>query len=270
MFTIKADALSVVLDQITPHHLDVRDTGGLDVVVLDCTRGWLHAIGAGPRTLAVARTPIENTRFWTAPLDYDEVLVLRSWLDTSDHLHVEHAVADGRPLLRFTEGPAQITMPVVTDAPELPWRHIVRLEAQPRLAAPRAVQVSAADLVLWESTDRDIEIRPAAGMAAFVVTSGPDFIGVQLPGPEAADGKALEGDALDGWTASLRTRWLLHEGLPYEVGASYADRWGMVWRILVRPEPGQEPIAVTADPSGSALPLSAVLGAGGPLLRVTD
>ncbi|MGW3031159.1 hypothetical protein ACWDCB_07975 [Streptomyces sp. NPDC001178] len=270
MFTIKADALSAVLDQVTPHHLDVRDTGGLDVIVLDCTRGHLHAVGAGASTLAIARTPIENTALWTAPLDYDEVSVLRSWLDTSDHIHVEHTVEGGRPLVRFAESPAQITMPVVTDAPELPWRTILRLEAQPRLGAARTVRISAADLVLWESTGRDIEIRPAAGMAAFVVTSGPDFIGVQLPRPEAADGKALEADALDGWTASLRTRWFLHEGLPYEIGASYADRWGMVWRILVRPEPGQEPIAVTADPSGSALPLSAVLGAGGPLLRVTD
>jgi hypothetical protein len=270
MFTIKADALSVVLDLITPHHLDVRDTGGLDVVVFDCTRGWLHAVGAGPRTLAVARTPIENTACWTAPLDYDEVIVLRSWLGTCDEVQVEHAVDDGRPLLRFAEGPAQITMPVITDAPELPWRRIVRLEAQPHLTAPRAMRVSAADLVLWESSNRDIEIRPAAGMAAFVVTSGPDFIGVQLPRPESAGGDELDRDALDGWTASLREQWFLHEGLPYEVGASYADRRGMVWRILVRPQPGQEPVAVTADPSGAALPLSAVLTIGGPLMRVDD
>lgn len=270
MFTIKADALSAALDQITPHHLDVRDTGGLDVVVLDCTRGHLHAVGAGPRSLAVARTPIENTSAWTAPVDYDEVIALRTWLDTSDHIHVEHTVEDGRPLLRFTEGPAQITMPVVTDAPELPWRTIVRLEAQPRFAAPGAVRISSEDLARWESAGKDVELRPGAGMAAFVVTAGPDFIGVQLPEPGSMDGTAQDRSALDGWTTSLRTHLFLHAGLPYEVGASYADRWGMVWRILARPAPGQEPIAVTADPSGSALPLSAVLGAGGPLLRVTD
>ncbi|MDN0193940.1 hypothetical protein [Streptomyces sp. S.PNR 29] len=263
MFTITADALSAILDKVTPHHLTARDTDGLDVVVLDCTRSWLHAIGAGPRTIAVARTPIQNSGHWTAPIDYDEVLALRAWLDTSDHVHVEHTTDNGRPLLRFTEGPAQITMPVLTDAPKLPWRHIVRLEGHSPKTAPRPVRISAEGLALWESAAQNIEVWPAAGVAAFVVTAGPDFIGVQLPKAET-----VNGNALDGWTASLRTRWFLHEGLPYEVGAGYADRWGMVWRILARPAPGQEPTAVTADPSGAALPLSVVLNVGGPLLRI--
>ncbi|MBC9724930.1 hypothetical protein [Streptomyces sp. TRM68367] len=264
MFTIKADALSAILDKVAPHHLKARDTDDLDVVVLDCTRNRLHAVGAGARTIAVARTPIENTAQWTAPIDYDEAIALRAWLDTSDHVHVEHTLDSGRPLLRFTEGPAQITMPVATDAPELPWRDIVRLEAHTPLAEPRVVQISSEDLALWEAAGQDIEIWPAAGAAAFVVTSGPDFIGVQLPQLEAPD-----ANPLDGWTASLRTRWFLHEGLPYEVGAGYADRWGMVWRIVARPAPGQEPTAVSADPSAAALPLSVVLNAGGPLLRVS-
>ncbi|MGW3121333.1 hypothetical protein ACWDBW_29985 [Streptomyces sp. NPDC001107] len=270
MFTIKADDLSAVLDQITPHHLDVRDTGGLDVVVLDCTRSYLHAVGAGASTLAVARTPIENTVIWTAPIDYDEATALRTWLDTSDQVQVEHAIDDGRPLLRFTEGPARITMPVVTDAPELPCRTMVRVEAQPRLAEERAVRISSEDLARWQSAGRDVEIWPAAGTAAFVVTAGPDFIGVQLPEPSDMYGGALEGDPLEGWTASTRTQVFLHAGLPYEVGASYADRWGRVWRILARPAPGQEATAVSGDPSGAALPLSVVLVAGGPLMRVCD
>ncbi|MGW2320162.1 hypothetical protein [Streptomyces sp. NPDC001680] len=264
MVTIKADALSAVLDKITPHHLSDRDTGVLDTVVLDCTSGWFHTVGAGERTIAVARTPIENTAHWSAPVDYDEVIALRAWLDTSDHIHVEYTVDNGRPLLRFTEGPAQITMPVATEAPELGWRHIVRTEARPNLAEPRAIRIGSGDLTLWESAGEDIEIRPAAGVAAFVVTAGPDFIGIQVPKPDASD-----GDELEGWTASLRTRSFLHEGLPYEVGGSYADRYGKVWRILARPEPGEEPTAVTADPSGVALPLSVVLNASGPLLCVS-
>ncbi|MER6011611.1 hypothetical protein [Streptomyces bluensis] len=265
MFTIKAGALSAILDKVTPHHLGVRDTDDLDMVVLDCTRGWLHVVAAGASTVAVARAPIENTAHWSAPVDYDDAVALRAWLDTSDHIHVEHTLDSGRPLLHFTEGPAQITVPVATYAPELPWRDMVRREAHPPLGAPRAVRISSEDLALWESAGQDIEIWPAAGVAAFIVTAGPDFIGVQLPQHEIP-----EGNALDGWTASLRTRWFLHEGLPYEVGSGYADRWGMVWRIVARPEPGQEPTAVSADPSGASLPLSAVLNVGGPLLRVFD
>ncbi|MFF4051912.1 hypothetical protein ACFYZ5_35245 [Streptomyces chartreusis] len=262
MFTLTAKALSAILDKVTPHHLRARDNDGLNVVVLDCTRNWLHAVGAGARTLAVARTPIENTTHWAAPVDYAEATALRAWLETSDHVQVEHTLDSGRPLLRFTEGPAQITMPVVTDAPELPWRDIVRLETQQLLAAPREVQISSQDLDLWKAGGPDLEIRPAS-VAAFIITSGPDFIGVQLPRHEEAG-----TDPLDGWRASLRIRRFLHEGLPYEVGAAYTDRWGMVWRIVARPTPGQEPTAVSADPSGVALPLSVVLNAGGPLLRV--
>ncbi|MFE7277941.1 hypothetical protein [Streptomyces sp. NPDC057623] len=263
MFTIKADALSAILEKVTPHHLGRRDTDDLDVVVFDCTRSWLHVVGASARTIAVARTPIENAGHWIVPVDYDEAMALRAWLDTSDHIHVEYTLDGGRPLLRFAEGPAQITMPAATDSPELPWRPIVRLEAQPPHTAPRALQISSEDLALWEAAGDNVEIWPAAGAAAFVVTSGSDFIGVQLPQLEAP-----KGNPLNGWTASLRMRWFLHEGLPYEVGAGYADRWGMVWRIVARPAPGHEPTAVSADPSGAALPLSVVLNTGGPLLRI--
>lgn len=262
MVTVKADALSAILDKVTPHHLRDRGIDELDMVVLDCTRGWLHAVAAGASTIAVARTPIENTAHWTAPVDYDEAIALRTWLDTSDHVHVQYTLDGGIPLLRFTEGTAQITMPVATYAPMLPWREIVRLEAHSPLAEPRVVQISSADLALWEAAGQDIQVWPAAGAAAFVVTAGPDFIGVQLPQLEAPDDNPLEG-----WTASLRMQLFLHEGQHYEVGAEYADRWGMVWRILTRPKPGQEPTAVSADPSGVALPLSVVLNVGGPLLR---
>ncbi|MFE0257307.1 hypothetical protein [Streptomyces sp. NPDC059010] len=223
VFTIKAEDLSAILDKIAPHHLRGRDTDGLDVVVLECPRGWLHAVGAGARTLAVARAPIENTAHWTAPVDYDEAIALRAWLDTSERVHVEHTLDSGRPLLRFAEGPAQITMPVPTDAPELPWRDIVRREARPPLAMPRPVQISSEDLALWEAAGQDIEIWPAARAAAFIITSGQDFIGLHLP--QFAEGP--DGKPLDGWTTSLRTRWFLHEGLPYEVGAGYVHRWGI-------------------------------------------
>ncbi|MER5546524.1 hypothetical protein ACWDBP_34835 [Streptomyces sp. NPDC001233] len=178
---------------------------------------------------------------------------------------MELIVESGRPLLRFTEGPAQFTVPVATYTPVLPWRAIVSEAAHPRPAEPRTVQVASKDLSLWEAAGEDVEIWPAAGAAAFIVTSGPDFIGVHMHESEAPDGNPLAG-----WAASLRRQRFLYGSVIYEVGSEYADRWGMVWRILSHPKPGHEPTAISADPSGSAPPLSVVLNVAGPLLPVSD
>ncbi|MEU7640969.1 hypothetical protein AB0C11_33710 [Streptomyces sp. NPDC039016] len=256
---IQADSLSAILDKVTPHCLDASD---LDVVVLDCARGWLYAVAAGQRTIAIARTAIENTAHWVAPLAYDDVSALCVWLESHDHIHVEHSLGDGRPLLHFTEGVAHLTVPVTHEAAVLPWREVLHIEARSTPAVRNAMRVSAEDLALWEQVGADIEVRPAAGAAAFIIT-GPDFIGVQLPHPQSP-----AGEPLDGWHASLRTRSFLHKGLPYEVGATYADRQGTLWRVPAWPAPGEEPMVVAADAPAVALPLSVALKTGGHLLRV--
>ncbi|MER5546523.1 hypothetical protein ACWDBP_34840 [Streptomyces sp. NPDC001233] len=61
MFTIKADALSAILDKVTPHHLRARADDDVDMVVLDCASGRLHAVAVSANTLAVARTPVDST-----------------------------------------------------------------------------------------------------------------------------------------------------------------------------------------------------------------
>jgi hypothetical protein len=264
MFTIKADALSAILDKVTPHRRGSVDADDADVILLDCTRGWLHAITSGPRTLAVARTPIQNTTQWVSPLAYSDACALRAWLEASDHVHIEHTLDGGRPLLHLTEGAAQTTVPVASYMPDLPWREILRTETRPHSPVPSAVRISSEDLARWKNAGDDVEVWPAAGEAAFIVTAGTDFIGMQMPSYEPPAGTALAG-----WAASLRTRRFLHEDLPYEVGASYADRQGKVWRIVAQPAPGQEPMAVSVDPACVALPLSVVLRVGGYLMPVS-
>ncbi|MFD8379132.1 hypothetical protein ACFV2X_11440 [Streptomyces sp. NPDC059679] len=265
MFTVKADALSATLDKVVPHRSALSaclpDLDQVDMVLLDCTRSWLHVVVAGERTMAVARTRIENTTHWSAPVAYADVDALCAWLDSSDEVHVQHTLDGGRPLLHFTEGAARATVPVASHMAELPWREVLLAEAPQSHALSRAVRMSSRDLALWEHAGKDIEVWPAAGVAAFIVTSGPDFIGLQLPHL----GSPVE--VVDGWQASLRTRRFLYEGIPYEVGASYTDQWGMVWRVAASPAPGEEPLVVSADRSSVALPLAVVLQAGGRLTR---
>lgn len=264
MFTTKADALSAILDKVVPHRPGRHGLDHLDMIVLDCTRGWLHAVAAGERTIAVARTPVETAAHWTAPVAYDDVYALSAWLESSDQVHVEHTLDSGRPLLHFTEGAAQTTVPVASYMADLPWRKLLRLETRPAPSARLAVRISAEDLALWEHAGENVEIWPAAGVAAFVVTAGPNFIGFHLPHFTSPDARVLEG-----WRASLRSRRFLHDGTPYEIGASYADQWGTVWRVTARPEPGEMPMVVSADSSAVALPLAVVLRVGGRLKRIS-
>lgn len=261
MFTIKAEALSAILDKVAPHRPSGPDVEHLDMVLLDCNRGWLHAVAGGDRTLAVARTTVAGSH-WTAPLAFEDVSALRGWLESSDHVLVEHVLEDGRQLLRFSEGSAQTTVPVATYMADLPWRTLLRAEAGPPPSYERGpVRLSAEDLALWEHAGEEVEVRHAARRAALVVTAGPDFIGLQMPrpGPRSVN-------ALDGWSTSVRSRHFLYQGLPYEVGGLYMDVLGAMWRVVARPAPGEEPVVVSADRSGVVLPLAAVLRVGGRLM----
>ncbi|MCR8573057.1 phiSA1p31-related protein [Streptomyces sp. Isolate_219] len=262
MFIIKADALSAILDKVAPH--SPAGAEDLNMVVLDCSRGWLHAAAGGRRTLAVARTRVDGAH-WTAPLGFDDVCALRGWLESSDQVHVEHTTHEGLPVLHFSEGTAQLTVPVATYMASLSWRSLLLAEARPSSYQRATVRLSAEDLELWQHAGEDVELIPATGRAAFIVTAGPDFIGLQMPRPRTPG-----GDALTGWATSVRSRRFLYDGLPYEVGASYADRRGFVWRITARPAPGEEPLIVSADRSSVVLPLAVVLSAGGPLLRLPE
>ncbi|MBT2390708.1 hypothetical protein J7E87_15055 [Streptomyces sp. ISL-1] len=262
MFTIEAVRLAAILDKVTPHRPAGPDMDHLDVVVLDCTRRWLHAAAGGDRTLAVARTRVDGAAHWIAPVAFDEISALRGWLESSRHVRVENMLDSGLPRLRFSEGAAQITVPIATYAADLPWRELLRAEAQPTSYARAAVRLSAADLALWEHAGEEVDIRHGAMRAALVVR-GTNFIGLQMPRPGAR-----EGEALAGWAASLRAQCFLHEGVSYEVGARYADRFGCQWLMPARPAPGEEPVVVLADRSGVVLPLTAVLAVGGSLLRL--
>ncbi|MGW2022044.1 phiSA1p31-related protein [Streptomyces decoyicus] len=261
MFTINAGDLSAILDKVAPHRPADPDMGYLDMIVLDCTRRWLYAVAGGDRTIAIARTPVKGAH-WIAPIAYDDASALRGWLESADHVSVEHRLDTGRPLLRFTEGAAQITVPVASDMADLPWRALLRAAAERPSADWGAVRLRAEDLALWEHAGEEAEVH-AAGGAALVIRSGPDFIGLHMPCT-----RTRSGDPLEGWSASVRSRLFLYGGMPYEVGAVYADRRGARWRITARPEPGQEPVVVGADDSCVALPLSVVLAVGGPLMRL--
>ncbi|ORT54284.1 hypothetical protein [Streptomyces sp. CB03238] len=262
MISMRADALSAILDKVAPHRPTGDGMEHLDVIVLDCTRRWLHAAAGGDRTLAVARTPVTGSH-WTAPIAFQDATALREWLESSDHITVEHLLERGGPLLRFTEGAAQLTVPVATSMAELPWRNLLRLEAPPSYHTTEPVRLGTADLALWENAGEEVDVRPGAGLAALVVTAGRDFIGVQMPRPGTPG-----GDPLLGWAASIRSRCFLYEGLPFEVGARYLDHWGAVWWVAARPAPGEEPLVVSVDRPGTVLPLEVVLKAGGPLLRL--
>ncbi|WP_180685940.1 hypothetical protein [Streptomyces gossypiisoli] len=263
MFSMKADALSAILDKVAPHRPTGDGMEHLDMIVLDCTRRWLHAAAGGDRTLAVARTPVTGSH-WTAPITFEDATALHEWLESSDHITVEHLLDGGGPLLRFSEGAAQLTVPVATNMADLPWRTLLRSEAQPPYHVAEAVRLNAADLALWENAGEEVDVRPGAGLTALVVTAGPDFIGLQMPRPGAPG-----GDPLLGWAASLRSRCFLYEGLPFEVGARYLDHWGAVWWVPARPAPGKkEPLVASVDRPGTVLPLEVVLKVGGPLQRL--
>ncbi|MFE7117504.1 phiSA1p31-related protein [Streptomyces sp. NPDC057654] len=263
MFAIKAQDLSALLDKVASH--SPADPVELNTVVLDCSRRWLHAIAGGTSSLAVARTPVDGEH-WTAPLGHDDARVLRSWLEAADHVYVEHATRSGLPVLHFSEGSAELAVPVATYAASLSWRSRLLAEAQPSTQRRQAIRLRPEDLALWEAAGEEVEMTPAAGRAAYVVTAGPDFIGLQMPRARAHSGNVL----LAGWATSVRARRFLHEGLSYEVGASYADRLGQVWRIAARPASGEDPVVVSVDRSGVTLPLAMVLMAGGPLRRLSE
>lgn len=267
MFTIKAKALASILDKAAPHRFRAdEDSHDLDVLILECTPSHLHAIGCSDRTLAVARTRVAGD-IWMAPLGYDDAAAMRSWLESSDTVTVEHVTASGHQQLRFTEGPAQLTVPAASHVGRLPWRALLRLVLDARDHAPaqeRPVQLSTDDLSLWLNAGESgeaVEFR-SLGPVGTLVTAGCDFLGLQVPhswdGPEPGE----------GWSSSLRTRLFLHAGSLLEVGARYADCVGTEWVVTARPPSGEEPQMVSADYAAVVLPISQVLAAGRFLVRV--
>lgn len=127
MFTIKARDLAATLDRVAPYRFRVDDDASdLDALILDCTPGHLHAVACSDRTLAVARTSVTGD-VWTAPVCYDDAAALRAWLESSGTVTVEHVTSGGHQQLRFTEGPAQITVPAASHVGRLPWRALLRL-----------------------------------------------------------------------------------------------------------------------------------------------
>ncbi|MFJ2202723.1 hypothetical protein [Streptomyces violaceusniger] len=269
MFTIKARDLAAILDRVAPHRFQADDDANdLDTLILDSTPAHLHAVGCSDRTLAVARTSVTGD-VWTAPVGYDDATALRAWLESSDHVTVEHVTTSGHQQLRFTEGPAQLTVPAACHVGRLPWRALLRLVLDARkhpLAVGRPVQLSADDLALWGHAGADgeaIEFR-SLGPVGTLVTAGPDFLGLQTP--HTWDGPTPGR----GWTSSLRTRLFLFAGAFLEVGARYADHTGTAWVVPARPGPGEEPVLISADYGSVALPISRVLAGGKFLIRLPE
>lgn len=269
MFSIKARDLAATLDRVAPHRfLADDDAHDLDALILDCAPGHLHAVACSERTLAVARTSVAGD-VWTAPVGYDDAAALRAWLESSEHVTVEHVTGSGHQQLRFTEGPAQITVPAASHIGRLPWRALLRLVLDARdhpLAVGRPVQLNADDLALWGNAGADgvaIEFR-SLGPVGTLVTAGPDFLGLQTP--HTWDGPTPG----EGWSASLRTRLFLFAGTLLEVGARYADGTGTKWVVPARPGPGEEPTLVSADYAAVTLPVSKVLAGGKFLIRLPD
>lgn len=269
MFTIKARDLAATLDRVAPHRFQADDDAhDVDALILDCTPRHLHVVGCGDRTLAVARTSAAGD-VWTFPVDHEDAAALRAWLESSDHVTVEHVIRDGHQQLRLTEGIAQITVPAASHVGRLPWRALLRLVLDARshpLASARPVQLNADDLALWGSASTDgeaIEFR-SLGPVGTLVTAGPDFLGLQTP--HTWDGPTPGA----GWASSLRTRLFLFAGTLLEVGARYADITGTAWVVPARPGLGEEPTLVSADCAAVALPISEVLAAGNFLIRLPD
>ncbi|WP_328747158.1 hypothetical protein OHT57_16490 [Streptomyces sp. NBC_00285] len=267
MFTLRAETLAAILDQAAPHRFPVGDDAhDHDVLVLDSTPGYLHAVACSDRALAVARTAVAGD-VWTAPIAYEDAAALRGWLESSDTVTVEHVTADGHHQLRFTEGSAQITVPAASYVSRPPWRSLLRIVLGARdgvSAYGRPVQLSADDLSRWlKAGERGeaIEFR-SLGPIGTLVTAGPDFLGLQVP--HTGDGP-VPGE---GWSPSLRTRRFLFAGRLLEVGARYADLTGTVWTVPARPGAGEEPYLVSAD--AEVLPISQVLATGKFLIRLPD
>ncbi|MFF9478047.1 phiSA1p31-related protein [Streptomyces sp. NPDC014733] len=261
MFTIDARALEDLLDRVGPHCLIGQEENTL---TLECSRTWLHAVVSTPATLVVARTPVEGGQ-WAAPLAAQDIAVLRGWLETCENVCVDYTTQ--RPAVCFTEGAAQMTAPVAPYASVPHWRSRLRAGVHRDTAATNpsaSIRLSAQDLDLWRQAGDDVELTPT-GRDGFIVTAGPDFIGLQTGQPDR-HGR----DDLEGWTRPLRPlRRFFYQGLAYEVGADYVDRWGTVWRITQRPPAGEEPYVALAGPSGACVPMSAVLKDGGPLVPLS-
>ncbi|WP_431770864.1 hypothetical protein [Streptomyces cucumeris] len=269
MFTVKARDLAATLDRVAPHRFRTDDDAhDLDALILDCTPGHLHAVGCSDRTLAVARTSVAGD-VWTAPVGYDDAAAMRAWLESSDHVTVEHVTSSGHQQLRLTEGPAQITVPAASHVGRLPWRALLRLVLDARdhpLAVGRPVQLNADDLALWRHASEGgeaIEFR-SLGPVGTLVTAGPDFLGFQIPHTWESPTPGA------GWSSSLRTRLFLFAGTFLEVGARYADCTGTEWVVPARPGRGMEPTLVSADHAAVTLPISQVLKVGKILIRLPE
>ncbi|MBY8884814.1 hypothetical protein K7472_08135 [Streptomyces sp. PTM05] len=260
MFTLDADDLSAIIDKVAWH---CPERPGLDVILLDCTPTFLHAVAGGGRTLAVARTRVSEGRRWTAPLSRPDAAALSWWLDAAEHVSVEHALAGGRALLRFAEGAAQLTVPIATQAPILPWRKLLRSAAQEqgdgenRSGGP--LSLTRDELALWAHAGDRIAFSPPLRNGPVLVRAGADFIGLHMPGTP----RPFLPARTEGWKDSARSWRFVYAGEVYEMGRLYWDEAGTPWRVLAAPEPGEEPTLVLANGSGVALPLSTVQLAGG-------
>ncbi|MER8002077.1 hypothetical protein [Streptomyces sp. NPDC095613] len=239
MITIGADALSTLLNKVTPH-CPGDDVEERDVVVLDYTPNWLHAAAGGVRTVAIARATVDGASgtHWTAPVSSSDITVLSAWLATSSRVHVGVELTVLGPLMHFSEGNAKLTVPFASYALDLPWRAMLRAGAH------------RSGILL---RDR-----------AVVVSADSDFVVFQVTAPRPV---GSHGDVLEDWAESARTQTFAHQDETYEVGTPYVDDRGMLWRIPVRPAPYEEPKAVRANASGAVFPLSAVIQAGGHLRR---
>ncbi|MFI1830687.1 hypothetical protein ACH41E_30255 [Streptomyces sp. NPDC020412] len=271
MITIKADALSAILDKTMPHRDSEDDAPAeRDVVVLDCTRGYLHAVVQGGRTLAVARTPVRGSR-WMAPLERADALALRSWLEPCVTFSLTYDMTKGLPRLRFTDGPAEFVVPVAAHAARVRWREVLGHlgacvdEAGEQGGGP--VRLRSEDLALWEPAGAEVDFHSLGCGLGFLV-SAPDFRGFQAAGELFAP--ATSKQFAEPWTASFRMSTFLHQGTLYEVGAHYADVWGQRWLMPTKPGPGEEPVVVSADAAAVLLPLAVVLHVAGPLIPVSD
>jgi hypothetical protein len=263
MFTIPAEQLSAILDKVAVHRPTGSGCESLDVIVLDCTADWLHAVTGGHQTLAVARTRVSGDH-WTASVAAEDAATLRGWLAVSHHVSVEYTLAGGHPLLHFTEGMNKLTVPAAPHPADLPWRQLLYQQTRRATFAPGPLTLGSDHLARWSHAGEHVQIRHAGGQAPFLITAGKDFIGLQTP---LHTEHHEQRDRAEAWADSMRPGRFTYAGAEYEIGARYLDSWNTPWQVTAKPAPGEELYLVLCDHSRVALPLSSVLAVGGRLRR---
>lgn len=256
MIKIEAARLARLIDRVEPHSPTQGETEYLIGILLEAAQGWLHAVAVNPH--AVARTEAEGDT-WQAPIGAKELPALKAWLSGAKEIHLYCKPQIGRlpGLLVANAETASLMLPLRTDSEIAPWQEKFREHVHGDTVGLTDGPVMLRSVVLarWQSTGTKLNLWHAGGDAP-VITTGDDFIGMQMPMRQAHP--MSRGQLANLWADTLRDTRYFHDGTAYDTTVIYLDRHGDRWQFVADPDEHGEAMIVPEnwDPTKEGFTLS--------------